>query len=147
MNQISQKNIVVILAVTVVLLVVATILLNPGRRLADERNRIRIENMGQIVAGVTEYAKKNDGVLPKGIPVSDNCADTKYEICRASSKNCGERVALKVLVNDKYMDFMPVDPTQDNPDGTGYHVVQSEKGRLTVCAPQAELGRTLEYIK
>jgi hypothetical protein len=45
------------------------------------------------------------------------------------------------------MEFIPVDPQQKEKDGTGYYIVQSEVGRITVCAPMAELGRTLEYIK
>jgi hypothetical protein len=53
------------LVVTVAILAVATFLLNPGRRLADERNNIRIENMGQIVEGITEYAIENSGTLPR----------------------------------------------------------------------------------
>lgn len=146
MKQLSQKTILMLLGATLLILVVATVLLNPGRRLADERNNIRIENMSQIVAGITEYAKANSGTLPRNIPVSDNCTDAKYEICRHKSDKCEGKVTLDVLVNDKYMEFMPVDPKEEG-EHTGYHIVQSDKGRVTVCAPNAELGRKLEYIK
>lgn len=148
MEQLSKKTIYIIAGITVGILLVAVILLNPGRRLADERNRIRIENMGQIVEGVTKYSKDNGGILPMGIPVSESCnSDVEMEICRASSDSCGDRVVLKDLVEEEYMEFMPVDPKQKDRNGTGYYIVQSEKGRITVCAPMAELGRTLEYVK
>jgi hypothetical protein len=148
MKPLSRKTVVILLVVTVAILAVATFLLNPGRRLADERNNIRIENMGQIVEGITEYAIENSGTLPRGIPVAESCSTQEsYEICRASSKDCGNRVVLKSLVDDEYMEFIPVDPQQKEKDGTGYYIVQSEVGRITVCAPMAELGRTLEYIK
>ncbi|KKR06486.1 MAG: hypothetical protein UT34_C0001G0527 [candidate division WS6 bacterium GW2011_GWF2_39_15] len=146
MKQLSQKTTLIILGSVLVFLVIAVILLNPGRRLADERNNIRLENLTQIVEGVTKYASKNNGVLPKGIPVSDNCEDTKNEICRAGAEGC-DKVALSVLVNDKYMEFMPTDPQSKDEKGTGYNIVQSDKGRITLCAPSAELGKKIVYIK
>lgn len=146
MKQLSNKTILVILGATLLLVLIATILLNPGRRLADERNNIRIEHMAQIVDAITLYAKENDGALPRGIPVSDNCMDEKYELCKLGEAKCGSLVTLSPLVNE-YMSFMPVDPKYKGENGTGYHIVQSDKGRITVCAPGAELGRTLDYIK
>lgn len=133
--------------VTILILSLAAYLLNPERRLADERNKIRYENITMVINGITEYASKNSGSIPSTIPVSDNCYDKKHEICRASANDCKGKVNLTSLVTEKYLDLMPVDPNEESKNGTGYNIVRSESGIITLCSPHSELGRTVEYIR
>ncbi len=144
-----NKNIKITLIVIgcLFLLFLAYYLLDPMKTFANMRNDQRQSELTKISDAITKYAGDNGGVLPKGIKVSDNCSDDANKICRTGVANC-DRIDMSSLTkSSKYLSSLPVDPSVNMGNYTGYNIVQSQQGRLTLCAPDAENGKTIVVKK
>lgn len=121
---------------------------NPSKKITEKRNTQRTEDVTKVLNGLTQFAADNGGVLPDGIPVSNECGRSEYEMCKTNGSDCTNLVELEGFSNNgKYMSALPVDPRNDSANGTGYNIVQNESGRITVCAPKAELGQSISASK
>ncbi len=128
--------------------IVAFVYFNPTAKMAQARNETRVEDLEEIVNSITKYAVENNGTLPAGIPVSEQCEMDAYEICRTSASSCEGKVVLSDLTKeDKYLKSIPSDPKSKSNSGTGYNIVQNESGRITLCAPLAELSVDIKYTR
>lgn len=137
-------EIMLVIALIGILAVILIFTINPARRLSEAHNAQRKVDVAAIVNAIYQYAIDNNGSLPAGIPEgSDNtCTEGTHEICRTTGPACGN-IDLSVLTdNQLYMTAMPIDPSglgYYNDYGTGYLIVKSTNGRVTVCAPRTEL--------
>jgi prepilin-type N-terminal cleavage/methylation domain-containing protein len=139
-----------------ILAAITIVALNPSTQLAKTNNAQRGSDINAVLNGVWQYSLDNEGVLPASVLVNANCAGTAdAEVCKTGG-NCdgGTNIEgqdftdLSVLTTDEeYLVSIPVDPVGATTNGTGYHVVQSVNGRVTVCAPDAQLGETIEVKK
>lgn len=122
--------------------------MDPMKTFSNMRNNQRQSELTKIADAITKYAAANSGVLPQGIKVSDNCADDANKICRTGVANC-DKTDLSVLTKDsKYnISTLPVDPAVNSGNYTGYNIVQSQQGRITLCAPKAEAGKSIVVKK
>lgn len=131
-----------------VVVLAAILLTNPAQKLAQARNEQRVEDVNAIATALTEYAVANEGGLPQSIPVSARCEDSGNEICRTGGTDCSGLVQLSELTKEEeFLSSIPVDPKQKDSKKTGYHISQNESGRVTVCAPMAELEEEISTTK
>jgi hypothetical protein len=145
---ISLTQGLILLIVLGALIVIAIMITNPAQKLAQQRNDRRIDGVTAIANALSEYAIDNEGTLPQEIPVSNECEDETNEICRTGGADCSGLVQLNALTKEEeYLVSIPVDPQQKDLKGTGYNIVQNESGRVTICAPLAELDAEISTTK
>ncbi|MFA6588626.1 MAG: prepilin-type N-terminal cleavage/methylation domain-containing protein [Patescibacteria group bacterium] len=142
-------EILLVVAAIGILAGIVILALNPNKQLGDTRNAQRRSDVTTILNGVYQYAIDNNGNLPT-ISTNATCSATAaYQICKATpAGTCATGVDLTVLTaNQKYLSAMPVDPTVSSADGTGYYIVKSTNGRITVCAPSAEQSASISVTR
>jgi len=141
-------ELLIVIGILAILASVVIIAVNPVRQFASARDAQRVSNLQAILNATFQYAAENGGVFPTTIPTSATCATTATnEICKTGG-TCTGLVDLSVLTtNEKYIVQMPIDPTGATTNGAGYHIAKSANGRITVCAPDAELVPPISYTR
>ena len=94
------------------------------------RNAQRTADVSTIANALYQYSLDNNH-LPTGITSSEK------EICTTSSLLCTGLLKLDVL-RGAYLDAIPRDPQETDPNHTGYSVTKDAQGRLTVKALHPE---------
>ena len=141
-------EILLVMGIIAILAAAVIVGINPVRQFSQAKNTQRWSNINAILNSVHQYAVDNIGTLPSNIPTSSTCATTATnEICKTGG-TCTGLVDLSVLTNDEiYLISMPTDPQGVTTDGAGYHIAKSTNGRVTVCAPDAELGTNISVTR
>lgn len=141
-------EILLVIGLIALLAAIVIVAVNPARQFANGRNSQRWSNINTILNAVHQYAIDNTGTLPASIPTSADCTGpATNEICKTGGV-CTGLVDLSVLTNNEiYIVSMPTDPTGATTNGAGYHVAKSANGRVTVCAPDAELTATVSVTR
>lgn len=137
----------VLLVVAIIALLAGIVILaiNPNRQLAQSKNSERSADVNTILNAVYEYSIDNDGELPSS--VSGLTANTPTEICKTGG-TCTGLVDLGVLTSSEtYLTSVPTDPTGESTNGAGYEIERSSNNRITVSAPDAENGETIEVTR
>ena len=148
-------ELLLVIAIIAILAAIVIIAINPARQLAQSRNAQRKADVNTIINGVWQYAVDNDGTMPGPIPVDDTspilCGDpdgiddVSQEICSSDEgADCTGLLDLNADLVEDYLAAIPEDPQDDDANGTRYFIVQSDNGRVTVCAPDAELEETIQ---
>lgn len=143
-------EILLVVAIIAILAGIVITAINPTKQLGDARNAQRRSDVNTILNAIYQYSIDNDG-LPSAIQqtTTTNCnTGSSYHICKDSG-NCTGATDLSVLTtSEKYLIGIPVDPAfKSNTNLTGYYVTKTTNGRVTVCAPSAEQGATIEASK
>ena len=145
-------ELLIVIGIIAILAAIIYVAVDPARRLAEARNAERWSSVNAILNATLKYTVDNAGSLPTkldgvtggvyyviGEGGPGNCAD-----CGAVSEN-GDCLDLNnggELV-DTYLASMPLDPSDDpgSVDDTGYYIMISDAGRITVgaCDPE-EIG-------
>ena len=140
-------EILLVVAAIAILAGIVILALNPGKQLAETRNAQRWSDINAILNGVWQYSIDNDGDLPSGIPNASSCSAVTQEICTLDS-GCTGYTDLSGLTTDAvYLTDIPTDPTGASGIGAGYAIVHDDDDRVTVCAPDAEQGVTIEVTR
>ncbi len=120
---------------------------SPLAQLSDARNTQRKADVFTILNAVYQYGIDNNGVLPGTIPTL-----TAQEICpsttQKTSNSVKDCVDLRTLTdNGTYLIAIPQDP-QAPAGHTHYRIIlNKENGRITVSAPYAEGGATIDATR
>ncbi len=129
-------EILLVIAAISILAGIVILAINPSRQLAQTRNAQRSVDVNTILNAVYQYSVDNSGNLPSVVTT------TQTEVCKTGG-SCAGLIDLSVLTNsEKYIVSMPYDPTGSSTNGAGYEIKKSVNGRITVVAPDAELGET-----
>lgn len=142
-------EILLVVAAIGILAGIVILAINPGKQLGETRNAQRRADVNTILNGVYQYSIDNNGSLPT-IPVVASCTlIATSEACKLTAVGtCSTGVNLSVLTtNQRYLVSMPIDPNVSSADGTGYYIVRSVNGRVTVCAPSAEQGASVSVTR
>lgn len=139
-------EILLVVAAIAILAGIVIVAINPGKQLADTRNAQRRIDVATILNAVYQYYI-DDGNLPSGITT------TAAEICiggTATTTCTGDGlIPLNELVaNERYLVDIPVDPNGTcETNGVCYEIVKTANNRITVTAPDAEEGETIEVTR
>ncbi len=138
-------EVLLVVAIIAILAGIVIIAINPGKNLGDTRNSQRQADVTTILNGVYQYSLDNNGTLPASITT------TATEICATGSASCTSLVDLATITaSEKYLTAVPKDPqctTTCATNGTGYRILKSANGRITVSAPAAEQGKTISVTR
>lgn len=138
-------EVLLVVAVIAILAAIVIIAINPGKQLGDARNTQRQADVTTILNGVYQYSLDNSGSLPSGITT------TATEICATGAASCTGLVDISAISsNEKYLTSVPKDPqcsTTCATNGTGYKILKTSNGRITVSAPAAEQGKTISVTR
>lgn len=144
-NGFTLIEILLVIGIIAILSAVVIVAINPARQFAQARNSQRWSNINTILNAVHQYAVDNTGTLPSAITASTT------EICKTGAASCTSLIDLSVLTtNEIYIVSLPLDPSCPSScatNGIGYTIVKSANGRITVAAPDAELGVTINVIR
>ena len=135
-------ELLIVIGIISIIAAVVIVALNPARQFAQARNAQRWSNINTILNATWQYAVDNKGNLPSTITT------TQTEICKRGSASCTGLIDLSVLTtNEIYLVSIPEDPIGTSTDGVGYEIIRSANGRVTVYAPDAELGEAISATK
>src|SRR3989344_2924736 len=138
-------EVLIVIGIIAILAAIVIIAINPARQFAQARNSQRVSNVNSILNAIGQRLADNRGVW------------TTASGCEAlpSSANsiASAETDLSCLVPTYLPSQLPVDPTTGSWTSTliydtGYTVVASSTGRVTVCAPEYNedaLGNPGEY--
>lgn len=132
--------VVVIIAILAAIVIIA---INPARQIAQANNTQRSSDVQALVNAVSQSAIDNRGTLPAAIT--------------AVATVVGSAVGQIDLCTDlvpTYMAAMPFDPTATGAGytdctnyNTGYTILKTAEGRVTVAAPGAELSKVISITR
>lgn len=140
-------EILLVVAALAILAGIVIIAINPSKQLGDTRNSQRRADVNTILNAVYQYALDNNGTLPTTITTS------AVEVCSTTGAPCVTPASIDLGVlttNEKYLVAIPKDPqcpTACNSNGAGYTILKTANNRVTVAAPDAELGVTISVSR
>lgn len=140
-------ELLVVIGILAILMGIVLIAINPARQFALANNTTRRNAVNQILNAVGQYASDNKGALPSQITT------TATFIQDATS---GGIDLCSVLV-PTYIPALPEDPSINNGQditspcpstyNSGYKISKDANNRVTVLAPDAELGATISVAR
>lgn len=139
-------EILLVIAAIGILAGIVIFAINPNKQLGDTRNAQRRVDVNTILNAIYQYSIDNYGL---GMGQIDT---TEREIC---IKEADPNVCLSVngimlqelTDNGKYLVSIPHDPLVNSPVISGYRVIATAEGRITVKAPEAEGGVTISVTR
>ncbi len=140
-NGFTLIELLIVIGIIAILAAVVIVAVNPSRQFGQANNTQRESNVNAILSAIGQYQIENGGNLPSSITT------TETEICETGASSCTGLIDLSVLTNSgTYLNEIPVDPSCPDDcvtNGVGYTVLEESNGRVTVSAPDAELGKTI----
>lgn len=149
-------EILVVIGIIAVLAAIVIIAINPARQFAQARNTQRTANIETILNAVGQNIADNKGVF--------SCNGTAFALpTTATNITKGGTADIRPCLVPTYVSELPNDPTtglaNTCTDGTcssgtydtGYYIVASSTGRITISAPAAaqtsELNQTISITR
>lgn len=137
-------ELLVVIGILTTLLAIVLVAINPARQFSQANNTQRRSDVSAILNAVHQYGADNNGSLPTGITSTAT---------NMSNDSAGGDIDICTDLVDTYIAEMPVDPTAGSYTDcttydTGYTIATTgSSGRVTVAAPNAELGETIEVTR
>ena len=129
-------EILLVIAILAILAAVVIIAINPGKQFGEAQNAQRWSDVRAILDAVHQYSIDNNGALPEQIPEGISCLTGGVDVCKPDMSCDGANID-ELIADQKYLTTLPVDPTWDEEQTTGYLIMKSDSGRVSVCAPDA----------
>ena len=130
-------ELLIVIGIIAVLAGIVLVAVNPARQFAQANNTQRRADVNTLLNAVGQFQVDNRGQLPAGITTTVT--------------NIGTGAGLVNLSTDlvpAYLADIPFDPLTGAPTDTGYEIsVSATDGRVTVSAPDAELGETISVTR
>lgn len=157
-------ELLVVIGIIGILAAIVLVAVNPGRQFAQARNTARQSDLIQISTAVYAFAADHNGNLPdtdnddttSNFPTAATCIGTDtvggcFDLGAAGAEDGPDAdTNIDDPVVPTYIAAMPEDPSTGAGDGsdTGYTVLlDTSTSRITVAAPDAELGATISVTK
>lgn len=140
-------EILLVVAAIGILAGIVIVAINPGKQLGETRNSQRRVDVNTILNAVYQYALDNSGALPAGITT------TATEICTGGTATAtcatdGLAALNQIVWDQNYLTAIPRDPSGTcATNGVCYEISKSANNRVTVSAPDAELGDVISVTR
>lgn len=128
--------------IVAVLAALVTVIINPTRQFSHARDSQRWSDVNAILNAIHQRMVDNKGSFAEGSTCDALPSVTKF----ISSVSDDNNINVCDCLVDAYLTVIPYDPsvkdagyTDCNNYSTGYAIVKTETGRITVFAPSAEL--------
>ncbi|KKW40297.1 hypothetical protein A3I46_03025 [Candidatus Kaiserbacteria bacterium RIFCSPLOWO2_02_FULL_54_13] len=141
-------EILVVIGIIAVLAATVIVAINPARQFAQARNAQRVSNVESILNAIGQNLADNKGIF--------TCNGSLFILPPIVADIGSDGIDIRPCLVPTYMNELPVDPTvgkawDGNSYDTGYFVVASSTGRITVSAPTAtstsELNQTISITR
>ena len=122
-NNYSFLEVMVVISAIGVVVVLALLAINPGKKGAEARNIQRQADISYILSEVSAFSRSSK-TIPTQIPITEECTIFGNEICKIGPYNCEDYVNLSMLndPNSENVIQMPTDPIYISADETGYYI-------------------------
>lgn len=138
-------EILIVMALIAILIGIVVVALNPARQFASARNSTRYAHLNTVMSAISSNMAENRGTF-----VCTSGAIPATSTLMASTG--GYNIAPCLVTN--FISAMPVDPSASGAQWTsttdydaGYAISRGADGRITVDAPDAELGSTISLTR
>ena len=147
-------EILIVIGIITILIAAVIIAINPARQFGQARNTQRWTAVNSILNGVHQNMVENQGTFtcdPDGDSTNNPLPSTAKNMADLVSDPLGYDICS--CITPDYLASMPIDPqTGSHTDCTTYdtqfEISQSATtGRITVAAPDAELGETISVTR
>jgi type II secretory pathway pseudopilin PulG len=122
-----------VIAIMAILAAIVIVAINPAKQIGEAQNAQRRSDVRTILDAVVQYSLDNAGEYPASIVDGTNCTDEGVDICKSDTP-CGGTTLDELLVDRKYLAELPSDPVVADDEITGYQIVRTSSGRISVCA-------------
>lgn len=139
-------ELLIVIGILAVLMGIVLIAINPARQFSQANNTKRQSDTTALLNAIGQYESDHKGVLPGGLTANG----ATQEISNTGANVCSSLIPT-------YIASLPVDPltnggtpisTCSGTYDTGYQVsVSTTNNRVTVSAPNAELGTTITVTR
>lgn len=147
-------EIILVIGILSVLLTITIIAINPQRQFASAHNTKRQNDVKTILDAIAQFQTENHGALP-GSLTSASCPTNSP--CSIQGNGALGSIDLCPLLVSDYISALPEDPSIDTGSAisvcnnsyiSGYEVsVSSQNNRVTISAPNAELGESISISR
>jgi type IV pilus assembly protein PilA len=147
-------EILLVVGIIAILAGIVILAINPTKQLGDARNAQRRSDVLTILNAIYQYSIDQNGVIPATITSTATCGlGSGIEVGNGAT-GASYVDLYTTLINgaasSTYLVAIPHDPlatsSADN-YGSGYGVVKTSSGRVTVCAPLAESNVTISVTR
>ena len=142
-------EILLVIGIIVLLAGAIIVAINPGRQFAKARNTQRTTDVNALLSGIVQNMTENQGRwnCPGSTYYSTSLPPSTATIVSVTEAD-NTQVNLSCLVPN-ILPRLPVDPSLPaNSTNTGYVLrYETSSGRITVCAPNAELNETICTVR
>lgn len=137
-------ELLIVIGIIAILAAITIVALNPARQFAQARNAQRQSDVLQILNAINQNMVENGGVF--------NCSTALPNTATVMSSSTANICSCLV---PNYLAQMPFDPSAPGASytsctnyNTQYTVMQdATTGRITVAAPNAELGKVIQAVR
>lgn len=151
-------EILLVVGIIAILAGIVILAINPTKQLGDARNAQRRADVLTILNAVYQYTIDTNGTIPATITSTSACVLNTMEIATGTATTTAAPVQLytylvgSAAASSTYIVSIPRDPnatstTDATAKGTGYAIVKTTSGRVTVCAPLAENAATISVTR
>lgn len=128
----TKKKTIAAMVVVFILAGAIVVAMDPAKQLAKYRNSTRRSDVILIINALYQYSLDHENKFPVEL------AKGQQEICKSNGAQCDGLLDVSMLIAGDYISKIPTDPSAKTQNGTGYVIMKSESGRITVSAPAAE---------
>lgn len=140
-------EVLLVIALIAILAAITFIAINPAENFQDARNTTRQSDVTQILNAISQYLGDGNTVADLGTITACDGTPTGFSDIVTATPGTGE-VDLQAVLVDEYIVGIPEDPTGASGTDTGYDIcVTTANNRVTVAAPSAEGGSTIEVSR